>query len=257
MTESPAIYQAGQVISYGAGVNSSALAIWLINRGWKGKIVFSDPGCEWPETYCWMDYFQTEWLKPRGLEIIRLKGLPWQRNGKGLSLIEYCELKRTIPLAAVRWCTNWKTEPIKRWCELNGNPEQLIGIACDESHRMPECNRPLVDLGITREDCYKIIEAEGLSVPRKSGCYICPFQSPSGWRQLWKEHPDLFERAAELEESCTRDSKDGYTATLDIAGKVTLRQRQASFEAQIPMFDDTDWDTLLRFKPCLCELGEA
>jgi hypothetical protein len=246
-----------QVISYGAGVNSTAMAIMLINQGWKGQIVFSDTGCEWPETYCFMDYFEREWLKPRGFEIIRIKGKPYHRLAGGISLIEYCETHHKIPMAAVRWCTmDYKVRALGYWCELNGNPEQLIGIAADESHRKPESNRPLVDASITREGCYKIIEAEGLSVPRKSGCYICPFQRPSGWKQLWQEHRELFERAARLEESTVRDIDGRYQVTLDPAGKITLRQRQHAFEHQIPMFDQVDYDDLLRFKPCICELGE-
>lgn len=246
----------GQVISYGAGINSTALAIMLVNQGWRGHIVFSDTGCEWPETYCFMDYFEREWLQPRGLNIVKLRDRKWFPRWSGPTLIEYCEARHKIPMAAVRWCTmDYKVRPVAAWCADNGEPEQLIGIAADENHRKPDANRPLVDAGITREGCIKIIEDEGLSVPRKSGCYICPFQTHNGWRELWRNHPELFERAAALEESCMRDSKGRYTATLDPSGKVTLRQRQDAFERQVPMFDDVALDELLRFKPCLCELS--
>ena len=247
----------GAVLSYGAGVNSSAMAIMLINQGWKGQIVFSDTGTEHPETYCWMDYFEKEWLRPRGFEIIRLKGLPYHRVKGGISLIEYCELAHKIPMAAIRWCTTeWKVDPLRRWCVENNTPEQLIGIAADESHRMIGKNRPLVDAGITREGCIKIIESEGLSVPRKSGCYICPFQRDSGWKQLWQDHPDLFERAAKMEENAGKGLGDGYIAHLDPGDSKTLRQKQYAFEHQIPMFDQVDYDDLLRFRPCICEIGE-
>jgi len=36
----------GAMLSFGAGVNSTALAILLINEGWRGPIVFADPGCD-------------------------------------------------------------------------------------------------------------------------------------------------------------------------------------------------------------------
>jgi len=36
-----------EVLSFGAGTNSTALAIMAINDGWHGEIVFSDTGCEW------------------------------------------------------------------------------------------------------------------------------------------------------------------------------------------------------------------
>ncbi len=245
-----------QVISYGAGVNSTAMAIMLINQGWRGHIVFSDTGCEWPETYCYMDYFESEWLKPRGFEIIRLKGLPYQNKREGISLIDYCETRHVIPFAAVRWCTmEWKVEPMKRWGADNDNPKSLIGIAADESQRRPDANRPLVNAGITREGCIKIIETEGLSVPQKSGCYICPFQRPKTWRELWRNHPELFERVAKIEESIPVKASIGWAKRLDPDGKVSLRDRQDSFERQIPLFDSVDYDDLLRFKPCMCEVG--
>jgi len=160
-----------EIISYGGGVNSTALAIMLINEGWKGVIVFSDTGCEWPDTYCFIDYFENEWLQSRGFEIVRLKGMPWHRKGKtlgiqGCSLIEYCEARHVIPMAAVRWCSSaWKVVPLERY--QNGRTP-MLGIAADEAHRQMDANRPLVDLGITRQGCVDIIEAEGLSIPHGS-----------------------------------------------------------------------------------------
>lgn len=244
-----------ELISFGAGVNSTALAILLVNEGWHGPIVFADTGCEWPETYCFMDYFEQEWLQPRGLTITRLCGLPWQRKNKGSSLMEYCEQAHVIPLAARRWCTTeWKVEPINRWAKERGIESQLLGIAADESHRMPNRKRPLVDRHVARKDCIAIIEAEGLSVPRKSGCYICPFQRDAQWRALWKEHPELFDHAMRLEEGTRRTKRGRTRATLDPSGKVTLRRRKERYDAQLPLLDDTEMDGLLAYRPCVCGL---
>lgn len=242
------------MLSFGAGVNSTALSILLINGGWKGEIVFSDTGCEWPDTYCFMDYFENEWLRPRGFEIARLKGMPWHRKGKrlglqGCSLIEYCEAAHVIPLAAVRWCTSgWKVAPLERY--QNGRTS-MLGIAADEAHRKMDADRPLVEWGISRQDCVDIIAAEGLSVPRKSGCYICPFQRNAQWRELWEHHPDLFDRAMRLEESTVRSKSTRWNATLDPHGKVTLRQRKLAYESQMTL-PEIDMDALLAYKPCVC-----
>jgi len=241
-------------VSFGGGVNSVAMTILLVNKGWHGPIVFSDTQTEHPETYCYMDMFERDWLNPRGLEITRLSGMPWQRYKGGVSLIEYCEVAKVIPLAAVRWCTaEWKGKPLDRWQEEHGGLTALIGIAADESHRMPRRCRPLCDWWVTRVGCIKAIEAEGLSIPRKSGCYICPFQRVSRWRDLWEHHPEIFERAARLEEIVSEGRKSKWV-TLDPSGRWTLRDLERRFETQDTLFDDADWEGLLRYKPCMCGL---
>jgi len=244
------------ILSFGAGVNSVALAILAINDGWRGEIVFADTGCENPATYCYIDYFTREWLQPRGFEVVRLKGMPWHNKGKnvgcqGASLIEYCEAAHVIPLAAVRWCTaEWKVGPMERY---SAGRENMIGIAADEAHRQGNAVRPLVEAGVTREGCIEIIEAEGLDVPQKSGCFICPFMNKHQWRILWERHPELFERAMLLEENTKRSKSGRWHATIDPSGKITLRQRLLAYESQIEL-PGIDMDDLLRYKPCICTL---
>jgi len=242
-----------EMLSYGAGVNSTALAILMVNRGWRGEIVFSDTGAEWPETYCHLDYFEQQWLKPRGLSVTVLRGLPWQRKGQGWSLIDYCEARSMIPLAAMRWCTvGWKSEPLERYRLHIGADRVAIGIAADEGHRQKGHWCPLVDEGIDRKGCIRIIQAEGLDVPRKSGCWLCPFQRRSQWRELWQQHPDLFERAARLEEAVAE--KRDKNCTFDPDGKRTLRDLERGFRAQLPMLDDEVMADLVEYKPCVCGL---
>lgn len=239
----------GIPISFGGGVNSTAMAIWLVNHGWHGEIVFSDTSTEWPETYCYMDYFEHEWLAPRSLSITRLRGLPWQTKSDGRSLIEYCEYANVIPMAAVRWCTaEWKAAPVQRYCG-----QTLIGIAADEAHRQKDRICPLCDEGITRQGCIEIIQSEGLEVPQKSGCYICPFQRKSQWYELWRRHPELYARAEAIETNARRTKEGRTRVTLDPSGKVTLTQLREGFERQIEM-PGFDMDELLEYQPCVCGL---
>lgn len=238
----------GAMLSFGAGVNSVALAILLINNGWRGEIVFADTGCEWPETYCYIDYFENKWLRPRGFEIVRLKGLPWQKKGRmGESLIEYCEKLAIIPIMAVRWCTvEWKVEPIARY---SSGREVILGIAADEAHRQKGRICPLVEWGVTREDCKKIIASEGLVIPPKSGCYICPFQPNGRLKALLELHPDLYERAARLERAAA--AKSGKNTTLDPRG-ISLDEKRAQFERQLELF--VDENKFEEYMPCVCTL---
>jgi hypothetical protein len=230
------------------------MTVMLVEQGWRGPVVFADTGAERPATYCYMDYFEREWLAPRGLSITRLGG-EWRAPAKRPTLIEYCESHGMIPLAGIRWCTSeYKVRPVQKWMAANGVDAQLLGISADESHRKPDANRPLVDRWIDRKGCVAIIEGEGLDVPPKSSCYLCPFQRDSQWRELWHRHPDLFERAARLEESVQRTMEGRTRATLDPSGKVTLRDRQYRYEHQGSLLDEAAWDELLAYRPCVCGL---
>jgi len=226
-----------EVLSYGGGVNSTALAILLINEGWKGPLVFADTSSEWPETYEFMDFFEQDWLKPRGFEIIRLhpKFTPeFYRKRYRMPLYDYCWQYHMVPLVRARFCTRlYKTLPIAAWCKKNGIETQLLAIDAGEAHRMPQAQRPLVGRGIDRAGCKSIIREAGLVVPHKSGCYFCPMKSRWRWRVLWAKHPDLYDKAVALEENAS--NHDVRRGALDPSGKITLRQRLYTYEHQMEL----------------------
>jgi hypothetical protein len=240
------------MISFGAGVNSVAMAIMLIEDGWRGPIVFADTGSEWPETYCYVRIFNA-WLKERGLEITVLA--PEQRQGEtAIPLYDYCWQKGIVPYLAARWCTDkWKIKPLSRWCRAredqdNEYMDRLLGFAADEAHRakLIEGRRyPLVEEGITRRECQRIIARAGLHVPIKSGCYFCPGQRLDGWRRLYYEYPDLYEKAARLEENADRRHESHIT--LDPHG-ISLREHAKRRWAGQMTMDLSQW------LPCLCSL---
>jgi hypothetical protein len=83
-----------------------------------------------------------------------------------------------------------------------------VGISLDEADRMRDSRipwvrnaYPLVDLGLTRSDCERIIREAGLPPAPRSACWFCPFQRPARWLEMRQAHPDLFARAVELEAS--------------------------------------------------------
>lgn len=241
----------GRVVSYGGGVNSTALVVMLVGEGWRGPVVFSDTGAEWPETMEYVAMFGG-WLAERDLELTVLDG-EWRRGGYAQPLTDYCEHYRVTPFPGNRWCTaNWKVAPLQRWCEAHGHDytAMLLGISAEEAHRQPDKDRPLVDRGIDRDGCARIIADAGLPVPRKSGCYLCPFQRAVQWQELYRVHPDLFERVARLEELATERREDGRITTSDPSRRVTLRELAAGYEAQDGLFDWLDY-----YQPCMCRVG--
>ena len=112
-----------------------------------------------------------------------------------------------------RSCTaDWKVGVISRELKRRGatakNPALSgLGISLDEFHRMrsdsgiphQRLSYPLVDLRLSRHDCFNIITRAGLPVPPKSSCYFCPFHTLDAWRRLRDQHPDLFAKALEIE----------------------------------------------------------
>lgn len=186
------------ILSYGAGVNSTAIiALAMLGRiPMPDYIVFSDTGAEWPHTYKYMDYMES-----KGIGIIYLTG-----GTKEMTLIEYCQKRNFIPSRMNRWCTvYWKRDPIRRFTRALGKDfKQILGIDAGEQHRTrrkspKEFVFPLVEMGINRNDCKKLITKAGLGVPQKSGCFICPYQAKRQWIDLKKFYPELWKIAVTLE----------------------------------------------------------
>lgn len=194
-----------EMISFGCGVNSVAMTILLAEDGWHGFIGFADTVGEKPETYCYLDYFEREFLRPHGLSITRLlPGSEYHCSMSQVPLEEYCIDAGVIPLLAVRWCSaRWKGRPLDRWAHAHGVTVQYIGFSADEARRAdgkPNHQRfPLLDRWINREGCRQIILGAGLVVPPASSCFFCPGQTIGEWRWLYYNHRDLFERARFME----------------------------------------------------------
>lgn len=63
---------------------------------------------------------------------------------------------------------------------------------------------PLLDLGLHRSDCKRLIADAGLPVPGKSACFFCPFHDLPTWDAQARQEPELFAKAVELEEALNR-----------------------------------------------------
>ena len=236
-------------LSFGGGVNSVAMMLYLLDEGWDFEAVFVNHGTDWPETYEYLDMFQ-EWLKDNGHKPITV--LKPEVTGFW-NLYDYCWHYRIVPNSLYRWCTDkFKVRVMKGYYKVPCFA--LIGFDMDESHRAKlkpvdghENRFPLLEAEMNRNDCKEYIRKKGLSMPRKSGCYICPFMKVGNWKELRMRHPGLFCKAVELEkrEMDYRTSK----------GKKPyfLSPRQVSIsvmvdESQLKLFKQDE------YPPCECML---
>lgn len=186
-------------LSYGGGVNSTALVVMLCNgefpeyEPW--RCVFADTGNEKDATYEYIANIFGPYLEQHGhhLETVRPKE----------SVLERWERLSVTGSRLLRSCTaQAKIAPIQKHIDANGAGIQLIGIDAGEIGRARAREGvvyPLVDRWIAREGCVEIIKNAGLPVPVKSGCWHCPFMRVGEILELAIKYPCRFERIAALE----------------------------------------------------------
>lgn len=195
-------------LSYGGGVNSTALAVLLIEDrvpgidGW--QCVFADTGDEKAATYAYI----AKQFRPY---LARHKRILHVCSDKE-SVLERWERLSIVGSRILRSCTSHaKIRPITKYiCDRDKFPMQLIGIDADEPGRAKPSKEefkdipkryPLIEMGIGREACAQIVLGAGLCLPPKSACWHCPFARKREVLDLCHDHPDLVERIAELEEA--------------------------------------------------------
>lgn len=203
------------IVSWGGGVNSTALLIGLYQRKIRPDLIlFADTGGEKPETYEFRDTFQT-WLDEVMFPLI----VTVKNDGMYSSLEENCLAKGMLPSLAYgfKGCSDkYKRRPQEKYARAweparqcwsgGGKVTKAIGIDRGEERRAKvhedEDYRywyPLLEWGWFREDCVRAIEGEGLPVPVKSACFFCPASTKTEVFALARDHPDLFRRALEME----------------------------------------------------------
>ncbi|MEV0584060.1 phosphoadenosine phosphosulfate reductase [Nonomuraea sp. NPDC050310] len=113
-----------------------------------------------------------------------------------------------------RSCTGtFKIAVIAKWLKQHGasadRPGTIgVGISLDEMERMNSRKAapyerlvyPLIDLRLRVSDCVSIIRKAGLAIPPKSSCWFCPLRKTDSWADMRRTDPDLFEKAADLED---------------------------------------------------------
>ena len=199
------------ILSYGGGLNSTALLIFLIKNNYPlDLVIFADTGNEFNYTYETVKTYN-EYCNNNNIQFQIVKS----KNG---IIYDYYFEKKITPNRMKRDCTTkFKISPIRQYIRKKYPKEKFvfyIGIDFDEYHRMRESNvkyikneYPLVDNKIGRNDCITILKNENLPVPEKSGCYFCPFTNKENWIKLLNSNPELYEQAIKLEENSMKFPK--------------------------------------------------
>lgn len=213
-----------KAFSYGGGVQSTAALVLAAQGEIPYKVfLFANTGddSEDPRTLHYVRHIAARYAASHRLDLRILERR--KRHGEIETL--YGRLmrpgSRSLPIPVrmsngapgTRSCTtDFKIKVLgkqfRRWGATSARPASVgIGISLDEIQRAnrrrsephEQIAYPLLDLGLRRVDCMKIIADAGLPVPPKSACWFCPLKSLKGWAELRRDRPQLFEKAATLE----------------------------------------------------------
>lgn len=108
-----------------------------------------------------------------------------------------------FPSLRSQWCSKALKVLVMRKLNKADGTVQYIGIAANEPARFGQLSdrvrSPLVDYGVTEEDCIEICGNIGLLAPtylqsKRSGCWFCHAQPVQQLRLLRKQHPELWEK---------------------------------------------------------------
>ena len=255
-----------RILSLGAGVQSTTL-LRMILAGELPAVdyaIFSDTGWEPAAVYAHLKTLRAE-CEAAGLpmEVVSNGNLRDDAldDGKRFASMPLFLVKKNGTAAmARRQCTaEYKVKPLlAKQRELAGLlPRQrstkrlvrtLIGISWDETQRMKdpafpwiEHEYPLVDLRMTREDCFRWNRDHGFPPPPRSSCIGCPFHSDAEWRAI-RDQPEDWADAIDFD----RQLRTGRIGDLLAPSRAYLHQKRIPLEeVDIRSLEEAGQTTLL------------
>jgi len=218
------------ILSYGGGVNSSALFFFLIEKNLPlDLVIFADTGEELKSTY--------EAVKNMQLVCLEKK-IPFKIVKSHLgNLYDYYWDKKCVMSIQRRDCTGkFKVSPIRKYLrETFGKKEKFLmylGITYEEATRMRTSDvlyitnsYPFVDFKITRQGNISILDRYGFKA-FKSGCKGCVFNRKATWVSMLKKDLLEFERHKGLEMNNRRYPE------ITISGKYSLLSLEKAVKSQ-------------------------
>jgi 3'-phosphoadenosine 5'-phosphosulfate sulfotransferase (PAPS reductase)/FAD synthetase len=224
------------VVGISGGKDSTALGLKLaeIYQGVHELLFLITPtGDELPDM---VDHWQ--FIKDR----VTAMGHRWlavrvpDKEGGHHSLITLSRAQGILPSSRIRWCTKYlKIFPYKGYLtSLQKKDPDLkifsyVGLRADEPDREGmygggiEYVYPLREWGWDVSKVWGYLDAEGIKIPRRTDCGMCPYQRLYEWYLFHKEHPEGFQRAIDLEKEIS-----------DIRGKKhTIRNDRGSWPAPL------------------------
>ena len=150
-----------------------------------------------------------------------LLGKPLTIATSGKSLHGLIRSQKMLPNHQARWCTRMlKLEPYYDWLATHAPCTSYVGLRADEESRpgmiFPEADKitmrfPMRDWGWSINDVLSYLDRRGISIPPRTDCQDCFWQTLGEWYLYWRDDREGFDKAAALE--CWVSEQRGRTFT--------------------------------------------
>jgi hypothetical protein len=252
-------------VAYGCGVDSTAMLIGFLRLGIRPDLILmADTGAEKRGTLRYLEEVARPWLARVGFpDALVVRYVP--KRAPYSTLEGECAKNETLPSLAfgMKTCSlKWKKEPQdtfkKTWPDAiaawargapivtavgldNGTKDTARACKYWANPVEPEINEriwyPLREWEWDRERCSDVILSEGLPLPPKSSCFMCPAMHESEIAELAEVEPDLFLRAIRMEDRARLGkNKIGSRSTKGLGRRWAWRDRMAARGVPLPPF---------------------
>ena len=219
------------IISLGAGVQSTAMALMAAAGEIKPMpdcAIFADTGAEPKAVYRQLEFLSTALPFPihtvsnGSLYDDLIAGVNSTSN-RFAAIPFFTKFEGTAGMGRRQCTKEYKIEPLTKAMRrlLGYAPYKRIpanscsvwlGISTDEVMRVkPSRNTwqvhrwPLIENGLSRNDCLRWLERNGYPEPPKSACSFCPYRSDHSWRNLKKTDPEAWQEAVRVDEAIAQN----------------------------------------------------
>lgn len=241
-------------ISFSGGVESTTMCI-LYGKG--ATAIWCDTGAEHYEMYNRLDlvYERIKALHNGDFNLVKVKAQTKARGIEVNSMEDYAIIYQYMPSQQARYCTSqFKIMPIDNFLESQGDCELMIGFNADEEGRTGNLglktnvtySYPLIDDGLTREDCENILNVHNLhpkfpAYMSRGGCRMCFFKSEKEYKALYFLNQKEFFEVEEFERKIQGTNKKFYSI---MGNRKSLKQLAIECENERLFMKDLDWNEL-------------
>ena len=208
------------LVWFSAGAASAVAAKLTLSETPDATIAYIDPGSEHPDNARFLDDCEP-WF---GVPIVRL------RSDRYADTWQVFRERRFLTSPAGALCTTELKKRV-RFGYQRADDRQVFGFTAEEQHRADrfreqnagvELVTPLIDRGLTKDDCLAMVRRAGIELPamyrlgyRNANCVGCVKGGMGYWNKIRVDFPAVFERMAAQEREIGHSLFDVYLDELD------------------------------------------